>query len=326
MEEEELYSMKPFPCVSLIIISYKHADYIRDCMESILGQTYTDMEILYLDDCSGDGTYEVALEYLEKLERKFSKVIFHKNESNQGVVRNLNRLLKQCCGKYVKFLAADDFMLPNGIEDMVTFMEKFPDMDMLYSNGVMGNATTHFPIGEVNEYPRLYEEEQPSGTGLFPLLYENDFIAAPGVMIRQTVYEKLGAYDETMGIEDWEYFLRVAEQGQIGFLNKLTVCYRILDSSLSHSANPARRMNMSKSELLILEKYKDKIRDSYIRLSASLNEALCDAFHIDNAEYIDFLKEYAKRNGIKISMRNRAKEVLYYMGIIRRIEKSLEDK
>lgn len=312
--------------VSFIIISYKHADYIADCLESILHQTYTNMEILYLDDCSDDGTYEAALKYLKRLEKRFNRVFFSQNVSNQGLVHNLNRLVQKSQGKYIKFLAADDFMLPDGISDMVEYMEKFPEIDLLYTNGIQGNENVHFPITEVAKYPRLYEGNSPSGVGLMTQLYQNDFIAAPGVLVRRDTYSKYGLYDEAIGIEDWDFYLRIAEYGMIGFLNKMTVCYRILDSSMSHSSLPQKRVHMRKSEFLILEKYKDKVENSNRKITSSLNEALRDAYHIDNAEYLLFLKEYAKRNRVKISMRNRVKAILYYMGIIRKIEQRKEEQ
>lgn len=309
------------PLVSFIIISYKHVNYIADCLESILDQSYSNMEILYLDDASGDGTFQKACDYRRKLEEKYSRVIFIENSRNKGLISNLNLLIQMCRGKYVKFLAADDFMLGNGIEKMVNTLEKYQEYDMIYSNGIIGDENTHYPYtGSVNKDRLIYKQTSLSGANLFPALYEKDFISAPGVMTRKVVYDKVGLYDQTIGVEDWDYYLRIAKDGVIGYLHTPTVIYRILSSSLSHSPDPNRRINMRKSELRILEKHREGVKNADVRMQISLNEAIQDAFHIDDQEYLSYLYSYAKRNALGISFRNRMKSVLYKLGIIRYME------
>lgn len=309
--------MKKTPLVSLLIISYKHKQFIRDCFQSILAQTYNAMEILYLDDASEDGTFEKACEYEERLKEKFQKVIFIKNVNNLGVVKNLNRLIEVCQGEYVKFLAADDFLFSDGIEKLINFMYENPQYDMVYSNGVSGNENTHFPISNINDSEYLYLGNQPAGTSLFESLYAGDFILAPGVMVRKTVYEKVGLYDESLGTEDWDFFLRVSKEGSIGYFDGTTVMYRRLTNSLSHSSSPERRINMKKSELMILEKYRGMSEHGQERMKYSLNEALSDSFHIGNNEYIAYLCLYARKNGLRVTMKNRLKYVLYMFRVIK---------
>lgn len=304
--------------VSCFIISYRHKEFISDCFESILAQTYPNIEILYLDDASGDGTFEKACEYKERFLEKFSNVVFIENRINEGVVKNLNNLIRLSKGEYIKFLAADDFLLSDGIEKLVDFMDEYPQHDMVYSNGIKGNEDLHFPIKNEKEYQYIYREIQPSGTTLFDLLYDKDFISAPGVMLRKKIYDEIGLYDERIGIEDWDCFLRIAVAGgSIGYCQGVTVMYRVLDNSLSHSSDLFRRINMKKSELMILEKYKDMAPKSKEKMESSVNEALSDAFHISDNEYIAYLYSYARINKLKISIRNLFKHVLYKFKIVK---------
>lgn len=304
--------------VSFLIISYEHKQFIADCFESILAQTYMEIEILYLDDASNDGTFEKACEYKERFLERFPNVVFIENESNLGLVKSLNKLIGLCRGEYVKFLAADDFLFADSIENLVDFMEEYLQHDMVYSNGVVGDKDTHFPISDVSNFGYVYERSQPSGRMLFNALYNRDFISAPGVMVRKTVYDKVGLYDESIGVEDWDFYLRIAREGSIGYLEEMTVMYRILENSLSHSSDIKRRMNMKKSELQIIEKYKD-VTPQYAkkRMETSLNEALQDAFHIGNREYLSYLYLYAKTNNVRINIRNLFKQVLYKFGVIK---------
>ena len=312
--------MKESLLVSIIIISYKHKQYITDCFNSILAQTYNNMEILYLDDASNDGTFEKAGEYAQRFTDKFRRVIFIQNKDNQGLVKSLNKLVNLCEGKYVKFLAADDFLLPDSIEKLEIFMNEHTHFDMAYSNGVVGNSDTHFPIEKLDSFKYIYQKSQTSGSMIFDDLYSRDFISAPTVMIRKEAYKKFGLYDEQIGVEDWEFFLRIAAKGNIGYLNEITVMYRILEDSLSHSSRPERRMNMKKSELMILEKYKHMAKQSEEKIETSLNEALSDAFHIGNNEYIVYLYDYAQNNNVKISTRNLYKHQLYKIKVIKLLD------
>lgn len=305
--------------VSFIIISYNHASFIDDCMQSVLGQTYLNMEIFYMDDASNDDSYEKAEQYKELLRERYGTVEFYRNSKNQGVVKNLNTLVSKCRGKYIKSIAADDFMLPTGVEDMVRYLERNREAAIVYTNGICGDENTHYAIDRSYEgFKRLYSEEPPHGENLFALLYERDFITAPAVMLRKRTYDEVGLYDEGIEVEDWDYFIRVALYGCIGYLDKCTVMYRFLSTSFSHSSVPYRRIVMKKNELLLLEKYKEHMNDKgKKRIERSYNEAISDACHIGSREYMFFLRKYRKQNHVCVTMRNRAKYMLYLMGFFK---------
>lgn len=313
--------MNRYPLVSLIIISYNQQKYIHDCMTSLLALTYPNIELLYLDDCSPDGSYETACQYLDDLKKKYADVKFIGNKENRGLIRNLNRLVPESNGKYVKLLATDDFLTEKSIELMVDFMENHTECDMLYTNGIYGDDSVHFPLVYIDTLNKLYQGAQLEGAGLLQELYQKDFIAAPTVMVRQDVYSRLGLYDEQIGIEDWDYYLRIAEHGCIRYLDEITVMYRFTDNSLSHSASPARRINMQKSTLLIREKYKDKVEDSQGLIDKSYNDAYQDAVHIGDEEYFSFLHDYAARNHVRISWKNRMRYLLYRMHVFKMLER-----
>lgn len=316
--------MNEFPLVSLIIISYNQQKYIHDCMTSLLGLTYPNIELLYLDDCSPDGSYETACRYQDGLKQKYTNVRFIGNKENRGLITNLNRLVSESNGKYVKFMAADDFLTEKSIELMVAYMENHAECDMLYTNGIYGDESVHFPLEHTNTLNKLYQGGQPEGAGLLQELYRKDFIAAPTVMVRQDVYNRLGLYDEQIGIEDWDYYLRIAEHGCIRYLDEITVMYRFTDNSLSHSASPVRRINMQKSTLLIREKYKDKVADSQRLIDKSYNDAYQDAVHIGDEEYFRFLRDYAARNHVRISWKNRMRYLLYKLHVFKILESNVE--
>lgn len=320
--------MEKLPLVSMIIISYNQKAYIHDCMEGLLAQNYPNVEILYLDDCSPDHTYEEASGYESRMKQKYGddQVRFIQNLENRGLIKNLNRLVSESKGSYIKFMSADDFMLEGAIDRLVACMEAHSEYDLLYTNGIYGDDHVHFPVEDISladsavGVKKLYDRPQASGEGLFERLYKKDFIAAPTVMVRREAYERCGIYDENIGVEDWDFYLRIAEYGCIGYLDEATVMYRFTDESLSHSDHPLRRINMQKSTLLIREKYKDKVQGSRELIGESLNDAFQDAVHIGDQEYFVFLREYAARNNARISGKNRVRYLLYRLYVFKILE------
>lgn len=314
--------MQELPLVTLLIISYNQKAYIHDCMKGLLSQTYPNVEILYLDDCSPDQTFEEAVKYESMLKQKYGdvRVRFIRNQENRGLIKNLNWLVLESKGIYIKFMAADDFMFENAIEKIVACMEAHKEYDLLYTNGIYGDGSARFPLKSIDGLKQLYYGKQPAGERLFDELYQKDFIAAPTVIVRKDVYDRYGMYDDQIGIEDWDFYLRIAEHGCIGYLDEITVMYRFTNDSLSHSDNPARRMNMQKSTLMIREKYREKVQGSRELINRSLNDAFQDAVHIGDKEYFEFLWEYAGRNRVKISGKNRIRYVMYSLHIFKILE------
>lgn len=101
--------------VSVIIPTYNSMATIRRCLESALNQTFAPIEIIIVDDCSTDGTYEFLLNLKQQLDHK-SKLIVIRNTSNQGPSFSRNQAIKISSGKWIAFLDSDDFWHPQKIE------------------------------------------------------------------------------------------------------------------------------------------------------------------------------------------------------------------
>lgn len=289
--------MSKQPLVSIIIPCYNHEDFLDDCLASILNQTYQNIEILICDDCSPDNSYEKILSYKEKLENKFNNVVILKNEVNCGVTKNVNRMLKLAKGEFVKTIASDDSMAPNAISEMSGFLLENPQVDVVVSNGIK--------VSEEQRYPNfsgdaIYTDLPDfSADGFFTRLAYCNPISAPAAMVRMSVYEKFGMYDENVKVEDFEYWLRVLKQNEtnFAFLDKKLIYYRINQNSMSSmtvNANLERRRRIiHTSEIESLNKYSDFLeRNTFfdIILSRTLAER---GFAIVN-HLLDYEKELTK--------------------------------
>jgi glycosyltransferase involved in cell wall biosynthesis len=111
------------PLVSILMTSYDREKYIAEAIESVLASTYTNFELIIVDDGSKDNTVEIACSY----EAKDSRVKVYVNEKNLGDYPNRNKAAGYAKGKYLKYVDADDLIYPSGLQILVDMMEKFPD-------------------------------------------------------------------------------------------------------------------------------------------------------------------------------------------------------
>lgn len=105
--------------VSIIMPSYNTAKYISESVSSILRQTYTNWELIIVDDCSTDGTDDVVRPFLQD-----SRIRYIKNDKNSGAAVSRNRALREAAGKWIAFLDSDDLWHPEKLERQIRFMEE----------------------------------------------------------------------------------------------------------------------------------------------------------------------------------------------------------
>lgn len=105
--------------VSIIMPSYNTAQYITETIESVLNQTYTNWELIIVDDCSQDNTDDVVRLYLSD-----ERIRYLKNDKNSGAAVSRNRALKEAKGKWIAFLDSDDLWMPKKLEIQIGFMKK----------------------------------------------------------------------------------------------------------------------------------------------------------------------------------------------------------
>lgn len=123
--------------VSIIMPSYNTAKFISETIYSVLTQTYTNWELIIVDDCSTDNTDEVAKPFLSD-----ERIKYIKNEKNSGAAISRNRALCEAKGKWIAFLDSDDLWLPEKLEKQIAFMEK-NDYRFSYTNYIEIDETAN---------------------------------------------------------------------------------------------------------------------------------------------------------------------------------------
>ncbi|HVU57448.1 MAG TPA: glycosyltransferase family 2 protein [Puia sp.] len=183
------------PLVSVLMTSYNREKYIADAIESVLASSYTNFELIIVDDTSRDGTVEIARKY----ERLDSRIRVYVNETNLGDYPNRNRAASYATGKYLKYLDSDDLIYPHGLEVMVRAMEKFPDAGM---------GTPYHREQDTKPYPYLVDPE----SAYKEYFLKEDFLQTgpSGVIMRRSSFEQAGGFSGKRFIGDFEMWLTLA--------------------------------------------------------------------------------------------------------------------
>lgn len=291
---------------TIIIPSYNHEKYVLDCLESIKRQKYPQIEIIIVDDYSQDNTFALEQKWVDENSRFFSNVILLRNDKNMGVVKTVNRGLNLSHGQYIIRLASDDCLLDDAVGNIVNEYKLNMSYGMICFDGVVGESYSQI-FQDIESLPTMYgDTDYNQKKNIFEDLYKEDFIAAPGCIIKRETYLKLGLYDENSWIDDWEYYLRTTKNYPILFSKTKVVFFRQVQDSLSHSPSIKKRKMMNQGELYVLEKYKDDVEPKvakkvlYMRVNLILREVL----EWRENEFLSDVLKYMKRNKIKFTLRS----------------------
>ncbi|MGB0427992.1 MAG: glycosyltransferase family 2 protein, partial [Flavobacteriales bacterium] len=201
------------PKVSILSSSYNHVQFLDAFIESVYAQTYTNFELLMLDDGSKDGSGDLLMELSQKYDFKAFK------RENKGFPNALNTLRRQATGDYIVIIASDDLMTPDRLENQVNALENHPkaalvcgDMQEIDENDSLGNLISN-PLSSVHQFEQI--------------ICSKTYVLAPTVMIRKSSLDQVGAYDENLKVEDFDMWLRLAQHFDFLYLNQCFAYYRI---------------------------------------------------------------------------------------------------
>jgi glycosyltransferase involved in cell wall biosynthesis len=232
------------PLISIITPVYNVEKFITETIESVLAQTYSNWELVLVDDGSTDDSTRICKEYSLREDRiKY----FHKQNGGQASARNLG--IKNAKGEYITFLDSDDLYAEDKLEQHFIDLAEKP-ADFYYGAGYMiyENRTSN----KVVEYDWFYGEY--SGKDFFKILYHSCSVNINSVLVKKKLFDEIGLFDESpilRGTEDWDLWLRIAiHVKNIYGSPERKVYYRIHDSGIHF-----QRANMLIGKWRIYEKY-----------------------------------------------------------------------
>jgi glycosyltransferase involved in cell wall biosynthesis len=212
------------PKISVIMPAYNAEKYIKESVDSILGQSVGDFELIIINDSSKDATEDIVLSYED------DRIVYVKNERNMGVAATLNRGLDLAKGEYIARMDADDISKPNRFEKQLAYMEKHPEC------GICGSNLLLFGQGKMDE-PFCFAESDKEIRA--DMLFNSSF-AHPSVMLRRSVLEENSLrYDCSFErVEDYELWSRMLTVCKGHNIQEHLLRYRFHASQVTQAYRP----------------------------------------------------------------------------------------
>ena len=222
--------MSEGPAVSVCIPAYRGTAYLGAAIESVLAQTWTDFELVIVDDHSGDGTPDLVRRYRDP------RIRFIENPSNLGPEGNWNKCLAEARGTYVKLLPHDDVLMPPCLEQQVTVLENDPARSIALVFSARAIIDHHGRRVHARAYPRGRRGRIPARDVLKRCLrYGTNLIGEPGgVLFRRELARRVGAFDASEPyVIDLDYWFRLLVNGDAYYLPEPLVAFRVSAQSWS---------------------------------------------------------------------------------------------
>ncbi len=212
--------------ISICIPTYNKYETIEYTILSVLKQSYTNWELIVIDDSNNDYTKKIVSKY----SLIDSKIRYIKNSQRLGLVKNWNACIKHAKYEYVYILHHDDFLLPAILSDYNTFIEKYPDCGIIHSNCYYARLPYFKSSVGITQNTTIL----PRGDKAMEKILFNNNIACSSVMVRKACYDHVGGFDEEAWVSpDWEMWARIAQFYDIGHLDRFG-CVVMMDNCNTH--------------------------------------------------------------------------------------------
>jgi len=224
------------PKISIVLPVYNGARFLRQSIESVLAQSVQDWELIIVDDCSTDDSLKIAKSFADMDPR--IKVIH--NKTNKKLPESLNVGFDAARGEYFTWTSDDNIARPNWLSVLSNYLDNHPDTDMV-------SATMDFMDENGNFLYKTAAQKTPA-----ILAYRCNVGAA--FMYRKSIADKIGKYDRnTFCAEDYDYWCRIALNGNLEYIPDNIYQYRVNSKSLTALEQPRIRQKT----LYIQDKYRD---------------------------------------------------------------------
>ncbi len=212
--------MQNQPLVSIIVISYNHSRFIKENLDSIKAQTYSNIELIVGDDASQDNSVEVFEEWLK--DNHYTAAFKNYHQVNTGLATMLNECIEKANGKYLKLIAADDFLHPESIEKCVAKLEEEgEECGMVFTDTYIVNEASVVQNETKPSFFSTYTREQ-----IAVAIRKSNGVTAPSVLLSACAMHKTGPYLPELLVEDYHRWLIILQKYNVRYLDEKLCFYR----------------------------------------------------------------------------------------------------
>lgn len=294
------------PKVSVIIPTYNCAAYLSEAVESVFKQTYTDFEVIIVNDGSTDNTDSIVTQCIQRYSKKIKYIV----KKNQGPGAARNRGIEEANGEYIAFLDADDIWLPRKLEYQVPLLETNPDIALVFTDTEIFNE-----IGTLRASSVRSSQLQSQGTfrwkilqrqfndgfimkeNLFQELLRSNHITTSTVLVRKKCFESSGYFPTDINVgEDYDLWIRISEKFLVIFLNTVTARYRKREESTSGNSH-LRDTKYDECNAIVHEKAVKRLPCLYCDFKKNIYQAYASASwgYLNNSQ-LDKARELALKS------------------------------
>ncbi|MBB5866162.1 glycosyltransferase [Xanthomonas sp. 3058] len=241
-----------WPLVSVLIPAFNHAQFVQRCLDSVLEDPYPCKEIVIIDDGSSDATGEKIAQWIAIHGHRLPVQFVQRD--NRGVAATLNELVLRARGDYLRLGASDDYLLAGGLDAQVRYLRVHPQ-----KLAVIGDARVVDQQGKMlhgsamRDLHRVNTDAYRSESGIRRAVIQQWAVSGAVALLRRSAFDARTGWDESLRIEDWDFFLRLAARNALGFVDVPVCAYRLHGNNLSKTVNvPARIANLSESRQVAL--------------------------------------------------------------------------
>lgn len=218
------------PLVSVIIPSYNHGEFITQCIESIINQTYKNIELTVIDDGSKDNSPEI----LRQLQDKYGfNLVF---QENMGLALTMNKGYQSYAkGKYISPCASDDYWPADKLEKQVDFMEKHPEYPMCFGKLYIVDSA-----GQIIHNLTEMANKPLKGGQVFKEIILQELHPSVNYIFRRSLFDEIGYYKNTWA-EDFYMNLKISSKYPLGYIDDYLSYYR---RSPEHKDVKAKMINL----------------------------------------------------------------------------------
>ena len=221
--------------VSVVMPAYNAARFISYSIVSVLTQTYSNIELVIVNDGSTDNTVEV----IESFKNKYpDKIIFINKPVNEGTVKAINRAFEEATGDYLCWLSADDMYFETMVESQLNYLLDNPEMDVCFSKHILIDENNKF-LGNDYITDELANEILNNKSWIYnQMLFVGNAFHGCSVFGKREKFVETGGFDpQYKYAHDYDYWLRLASVSNIGFVNEYNVMGRIHEAQVSNQGH-----------------------------------------------------------------------------------------
>ncbi len=244
------------PLVTVICLCFNHEKFVIECLNSVINQLYSPIQLIIIDDFSSDNSKKEIETWLQ-LNPEIEFII---NDSNLGITKSFNKALKLAKGEYVIDLAADDVLLPNCVMTQIKAFQNsiFKNLGVVYGNAeiIRENGSFDSYFFSVNDQKKVIQK-RITGTIYENVLSDFSSICSVSAMIKKSVLDSLNGYDESLEYEDLDFWMRASRLYEFDFIDEPIIQKRIVTNSLAsnfYKKKDSRTKKIDYSTYLILKK------------------------------------------------------------------------